>query len=295
MKTPRSRAPTALDAMAAAGGSSTPGRPSRAALTLLRNIVAPVVRVAFRPTLEGLEHVPRVGPFLLVANHSGALGAAEIFSFASLYIAHFGTDRPLAGFAHPFGFRVFLLRRVLRGLGAVPSTYEAGEAALAAGVGLLVFPGGDYEVARPIWQARRVDFNGRQGFLKLAQRAHVPILPMGIRGAHFTAPILWRSELVLPHLFVLPRVLGLKRYPLTFLAVLGAMVLVVALPSLGPWRWLLAGVWLTSPLALIPWVPWSIRIRIGESISPEELFGSQRDLGEALARVEGAVRDLTAR
>lgn len=277
----------------------TPGRPAPWAVWLVRTVFRPIARIAFRPTLEGVEHLPSTGPFLLVANHSGAMGVAEILCFAALYVEQVGTERRLAGFAHPFAFDIWPLRVLMRGLGAVPSTHAAGEAALASGAALLVFPGGDYEAGRPLWRANSVDFGGRRGFLKLARRARVPIVPLGFRGSHWTAPVLWQSR-VLSYLFVLPWVYRVKRYPLTLLALLGAAAIVWGFPSSvwGGWRFVFAWLWLSSPFALLPWVPSTVRARIGPPIAHTSLFedGGEggRDeaslLARALDRVQQAVQ-----
>ena len=47
-----------------------------------------------------------------------------------------------------------------------------------SGAALLVYPGGDYEVHRPIWERNRVDFGGRKGFIRLALEQDVPIVPV---------------------------------------------------------------------------------------------------------------------
>lgn len=282
--------------MAEGAAIGEPGRASPAIATLLRKVILPVARLAYRPTLEGIENLPADGPFLLVANHGAGSGAADILSFAALWLDQCGASRPLAGFAHPFGFRVWPISWLIRGLGAVPSTYAAGEATLAAGVPLLVFPGGDYEASQPIWLGHSVDFGGRTGFLKLARKANVPIVPMGFRGSHFPTPVVWRSRRVLAWLLILPRLIGLKRYPLTVLAVVGAAAIVVGLPELGAMRLLLAWAWVASPFSMLPWVPWSIRARIGTPILPGDWAGGgDEDLERALERVEGAVRELVAK
>jgi 1-acyl-sn-glycerol-3-phosphate acyltransferase len=279
-----------LASLARTARVGTPGRPSPRVARFVRAVVAPVVRAWFRPRVEGLERLPNGEPYLLVANHSGALGVAEILSFAALWA---DVDRPLAGFAHPFGFHVPLLATFIRGLGCVPSSHDAGERALRDGVPLLVFPGGDHEVARPLWQARRVDFAGRTGFARLAQRAGVPVVPMGIRGAHATAPVLWRSRGLLSTLFVLPRLFGVKRYGLTLLAVVGALAIVLAFPSWGPWRFVAAYAWLSSPLALLPFVPSTIVFRVGAPLPAAAL--SSLSPADAAARVEAAVQALVSR
>jgi 1-acyl-sn-glycerol-3-phosphate acyltransferase len=259
--------------------------------------VRPVLRVLHRPTLEGFEHLPKDAPFLLVANHSAGIGQAEIIAFAVLYMDAVEArgesldERRLAGFAHPLGFRVPLFRTLLGSVGAIPSTYEDARRTLESGVALLVFPGGDHETLRPVWQANRVDFGGRQGFLRIAREARVPIVPMGIRGSHYTAPVLLRSRL-LANVLVLPRLAGLKRWGITVLGVVGT-VLVWLLPISLPLRLLASWLWLASPMVFMPFVPWTIRMRIGEPLSPERLFaGGSDELDSAYRQVENAVQDL---
>ena len=159
---------------------------------------------------------------------------------------------------------------------------------------MLVFPGGDYEATRPIWQAHTVMFAGRRGFLRIARRLQVPIVPMGIRGSHYSLPILWRSR-TLAWLAVIPRLVGVKRFPMTLSGLLGALAIALFVgPSYG---WVLALVlawaWLASPLPLLPWVPSTIRLRIGTPIPPAELFHDDDDeLDRAYGRVESAVQQL---
>ncbi len=268
---------------------TAPGRVSPALVALVDRYLRPAVQAAFRPTLTGVENLPAAGPFLLVANHSAGLGLAELASFACLYLEHVGAERPLAGFAHTISFRFGPIGDLFRQMGAVPSTYEAAEEALRAGVPLLVFPGGDHETMRPVWEAARVDLGGRRGFLKIAKKFGVPIVPLGIRGSHVTAPILWRSK-VLPYLLVLPRALGLKRWPLTALGLAGAAAIAVA-----PWSRLtragLAWAWLVSPAMMFPWVPSTLSMHIGAPLQPAELFADDDPtLERALARVQSVLQ-----
>lgn len=252
-------------------------------LWALRWIIRPWVKLAFRPRLVGVENLPREGPFMLVANHGAGFGVADILSFAVLWREQLG-DRALAGFAHPFAFHVWPVSWLMKGLGSIPSSYEAGRAALEKGVPIVVFPGGDHEAGLSFVRGHAVDFGGRTGFVRLAQEANVPIVPMGLRGNRFPSPILFRSR-AFAWIAILPRAFGVKRYPVSVLAVAGA-VAIVALSSLGPWRFLLAWAWMASPFALIPWVPWPVRITIGAPIEPADATPE---------RVEGDVRELVAR
>jgi len=267
------------------------GRISPRLERVVRKRLLPVVRFLFRPRLEGAQHLPRDGPFLLVANHSAGIGIAEILSFIALYVNDVGTDRPLAGFAHPIGFRFGVTRRLWEQVGLVPSTYEAAETTLEAGVPILVFPGGDHETQRPIWQARRVDFGGRRGFLRIALEAGVPIVPMGIAGSHYTVPMLFRARW-LAWVLVLPRLMGIKRWGVSLLGLVGAIA-IASMSWAWPWRVGLAWLWLSSILTYLPIFPATIRFRIGTPLAPEVLFVPEDEsLRGALARTEAAVQEL---
>lgn len=269
------------------------GRLSEPALRALRTYVAPMVRAAFRPTLRGFDSLPRDRPFMLVANHSAGIAIAELLSLAVL-LDERDPDLRLAGFAHIITFRFPGGADVHQHLGTVPSTYEAAFAALEAGASLLVFPGGDHDSLRPITEVNRVDFNGRKGFLRIAREAGVPIVPLGIRGSHWTAPILVRSR-ALASLFVAPRLLGLKRWGVSALGVAGGAV-IARLPIPKVWRALLAWLWMGSPLSFLPVIPAQLHFAIGEPLENEELFpadaDADADLAVAYARVVGEVQGL---
>lgn len=252
-------------------------------------------RLMFRPRLEGWENLPASGAYLIVVNHSGG-GGADVAVLASLWAERFGGDHRLAAMAHPLAFHCPGIAALVRGLGAIPSSYERALGALRDGTPVLVFPGGDHEAWRPVWQAERVDFNGRQGFLRLAREAGVPIVPLGLRGASYTNPILWRSKL-LAWLLILPRLLGLKRFPLTLSGALGAGLL---LGLLGPtWSYLgaaaLAAVWIALPTTILgPWIPWTVTGAIGPPIEPGELFAPGLELERAHEQVRSVVEDLVS-
>ncbi len=257
-------------------------------------LIAPAVGLLFRPSFTHPERLPRDQPFLLIANHSGGMALAEGFCFLSCYLKTFGPDRPLSALAHPFSFFFPVLRRLIAALGVAPSSYAHAYDILGRGIPLLIFPGGDHEVSRPFWLANHVDFNGRKGFLRIAREANVPIVPMGITGSHNTAPILWRSRLVLPWLLVVPRLFGLKRFPLSLLGLVGTVgILAAAWGSLGWWSVALVYLWFYSLLPFAPIVPSTITFHLGKPIPPSELFVSgDEDLAQAYELVEGRVQEL---
>ncbi|MBM4355686.1 MAG: hypothetical protein FJ109_18170 [Deltaproteobacteria bacterium] len=281
-----------------------PGQPTPGFVRGFLRFVAPLVRLCHRPTLSGMEHLPPSGPYLLVANHSAGVGMAEISSFATLYLERVGPARPLAAFVHPIDFRMPGLRTLVRSMGAIPSTYAAACETLAAGIPVIVFPGGDHESLKPFWQGNRVDFGGRVGFLRLARDARVPVVPMGIRDGFLTNPILLRSKL-LATLLVTPRLLGIKRWGLSLFGTVVAALLALFLPLPWPATAAVVWLWLGSPPVFLACIPWTVRLRIGPAIPPDELFGphneptaphgpppSDSQLASALARVQDAVQRL---
>lgn len=289
------RLPTRTSDWAQGIALGRPGVFSTRLVWAAQRILWPLVRVCFRPRMRGADNLPDDTPYLLVANHSAGAGIAEILCFVALYLRQVGAHRPLAGFALPQGFRVFPLSRLLRAIGAVPSTYEAARDTLAKGVPILVFPGGDHETLRPVWQAHRVDFGGRVGFLKIAREAGVPIVPMAIRGSHFTCPIFLRARW-LAWVLVAPRLIGLKRWGISLTSVLGVLAIFLLVPLHTGYQCLLAWLWLGSPFVFLPIIPWRITFRIGTPIAPADLFADdgEADLQDVLGRVEGVIAALVA-
>jgi 1-acyl-sn-glycerol-3-phosphate acyltransferase len=58
----------------------------------------------------------------------------------------------------------------------------------------IVYPGSDYDSFRPFSERDHVSFVGRTGFMELALRAQVPILPVATAGAQEQYVVLTRGE-----------------------------------------------------------------------------------------------------
>jgi 1-acyl-sn-glycerol-3-phosphate acyltransferase len=167
----------------------------------------------FRADVRGLEHIPEEGPVLLVGNHSGGNLTPDTHVFTLAFSTYFGVERRFHQLAHNLVLSMPGLGR-LRKYGTVAATSENADRALDVGAALLVYPGGDYEVHRPSWESARVDFGGRKGFIRLAQRKGVPLVPVVSIGGQETALFLSRGER-LARLLGLDRMFRLKVLPLS--------------------------------------------------------------------------------
>ena len=169
--------------------------------------------IYFRGEVRGLGNIPDSGPVLLVGNHSGGNMTPDTTVFTLAFSAYFGVERAFYQLAHNLVLTMPGLS-ALRKFGTVAASHENAREALESGAALLVYPGGDYEVHRPIWQRNRVDFGGRKGFIRLAIEQDIPIVPVVSIGGQETALFLSRGE-HLARLFALDRLFRLKVLPIS--------------------------------------------------------------------------------
>jgi 1-acyl-sn-glycerol-3-phosphate acyltransferase len=188
---PATRAPArCTDALPAA---LTVGKRDPAFVRHMLPLLWPLLQAWFRPEVRGLERIPPSGPVLLVANHSGGNITPDTFVFAAAFSRHFGPDRAFYQLAHDLVLKT-PWRVPLRRFGTVAAHPQIARAALAAGAAVLVYPGGDWEVHRPIWERNRVEFHDRHGFARLALESGAPIVPVVAAGGQETALFLSRGD-----------------------------------------------------------------------------------------------------
>jgi 1-acyl-sn-glycerol-3-phosphate acyltransferase len=155
----------------------------------------PLIAAWFRPDIRGLDRIPAHGPVLLVGNHSGGNVAPDTIALTLAFYRRFGVERPFFQLAHHLVTRAPWLS-LLRKYGTIEASSENAQAALDREAAVLVYPGGDWEAHRPSWHSRRVEFAGREGFVRLALSSGVPIVPVVSIGGQETALFLTRGERV---------------------------------------------------------------------------------------------------
>ncbi len=158
----------------------------------------------WRVTVEGAALVPS-GPCLLIANHSGALPIDGPMLHSALR-----RERPELHDARWLVedqiFHAPFLGALVNRLGAVRANPENALRLLERGHPVIVFPEGVHGLAKPFSERYQLKRFGRGGFVKLAVRSGVPIVPVAVVGAEESMPVLAR----LPG-----AVLGLPWLPLT--------------------------------------------------------------------------------
>jgi 1-acyl-sn-glycerol-3-phosphate acyltransferase len=167
----------------------------------------------FRGEVRGLGNIPDSGPVLLVGNHSGGNLTPDTHVFTLAFNTYFGVERAFYQLAHNLVLSMPGLG-MLRKFGTVAASQSNARKALQSGAALLVYPGGDYEVHRPIWERHKVDFDRRKGFIRLALEQEVPIVPVVSIGGHETSLFLSRGER-LAKLLALDRLFRLKVLPIS--------------------------------------------------------------------------------
>ena len=174
--------------------------------SIARRIYDPVYRHWFRADWEGLEHIPTEGGALLVANHAGAIP-----SDAPVIMHGIETelDRPVYGLAAHVFRRLPAVGLAWSRLGGVVAHPDNAYRLLAEQDQLvLVFPEGTKGPGKHYNDRYRLRRFGRGGFVEIAMRAGVPVVPIAVVSAEESMPIIAKSA-------TLARALRLPYLPIT--------------------------------------------------------------------------------
>jgi 1-acyl-sn-glycerol-3-phosphate acyltransferase len=151
-------------------------------------------RTYFRFDLRGAERIPPSGPALIVGNHSGGLVTVDAFFVWVAVWDALGPARSVYALGHDVLYDVEVLRKYAGRMGVLRAGHEGARRAFARGHLLLVYPGSDYDSFRPFGERNRVVLAGRTGFVKLALRERVPVIPLASVGMHESLIVLTRGE-----------------------------------------------------------------------------------------------------
>ena len=190
---------------------------------IARSMYDPIYSQWFRTEWEGLENVPLHGGALLVANHAGAIPSD------APVIMH-GIEKELGRAVYGLAENLFrtlpIVGTMWSRLGGVNAHPDNAYRLLHDKNQLvLVFPEGVKGTSKHHSRKYRLARFGRGGFVEIAMKAGVPIVPIAVMGNEETAPVLARFPSA-------AKALGIPYFPLTpQMLALGPLGATVPLPA----------------------------------------------------------------
>lgn len=180
-----------------------------ALLELLRPFFQFLYYQYFRVEVEGAENISTIkGPALLIANHSGTIALYD-GSMANLAVMNNHPDRRYARYlVDDFIYYLPFVGTFLQRTGGIRACHENAMRLLDHGHIIIVFPEGVKGVGKLFDQRYQLQRFGRGGYVRLAMRSGVPIIPMAIIGAEEIHPLIMRSRR-------LGKMLGIPYFPIT--------------------------------------------------------------------------------
>ena len=176
----------------------------------------PLMDYWFRMEVEGWENLPDP-PALLIGIHSGGPFPWDAWTVGVQWWRHFGRERPLHGTAHDALMATPIVGSYFRRMGCLPAAPDSITAALAAGRDVALWPGGERDSLRRWDQRDEAILAGRMGFIKLAIRAGVSIVPIATVGGPDAMPVLATGRR-LATAFRLDKLARLKMFPIALQA-----------------------------------------------------------------------------
>lgn len=132
-----------------------------------------------RYEVEGLEHLDTPGAKLILGYHGRGIATDLIILNEVLYQRH--GEVPLS-FMHAYTEKNTFWRWIAEGIGSVTADGPAVAQAVAAGRHVVLLPGGNREANRSFRVRYRVDWGQRTGYLRLALKYGLPVVPVAADG-----------------------------------------------------------------------------------------------------------------
>ena len=173
---------------------------------LARQAYGPLYRSWHRVEWEGLDKIPTEGGALLVSNHAGAIPSDAP---AIMHGIETELGRPVYGLADEMFKRMPIVGTMWARAGGVLAHPDNAYRLLREQEQLaLVFPEGTKGTGKTYGERYQLRRFGRGGFVQIAMRAGVPIIPIAVVGAEEAMPIVWKSG-------QLAKLLGVPYVPIT--------------------------------------------------------------------------------
>lgn len=145
-------------------------------------VLRPLFRVSWRFTLEGLENIPETGGAILCPNHTSVLDSFFVPALLPRRVTYVGKAEYMDSWK---------TRRIFPALGMIPIDRDGGDAGeRALSTAQRVLERGELFGIYPEGTRSRDGrlYRGHTGPARLALRARVPIIPIGLVGAREVMP-----------------------------------------------------------------------------------------------------------
>jgi 1-acyl-sn-glycerol-3-phosphate acyltransferase len=196
---------------------------------IIRRGYEPMYKYWFRVEWEDFENIPTSGGALLVSNHAGAIPSDAP---AIMHGIETRLGRPVYGLAENLFRAMPFIGTMWSRFGGVAAHPDNAYRLLHDEQQLaLVFPEGTKGTGKHFSERYQLRRFGRGGFVEIAMRAGVPVVPIAVVGAEESMPILWKSSR-------LAKVVGAPYFPIT------------------------ANMLLLGPLGMIGYFPAKFKIRV---------------------------------
>ncbi|WP_210440302.1 lysophospholipid acyltransferase family protein [Nocardioides xinjiangensis] len=156
--------------------------------SVLHSVVPPLARAVWRPTIEGLHHVPPTGPVIVASNHLSFVDSVVIPCVVPRKVVFLAKSDYFTG----TGLKGAAQRAWFEGLGMLPVDRDDSRAALASlDTALEVLGRGEAFGIYPEGTRSRDGrlYRGRTGVAHLALTAGCPVVPVGLQGTEDIQPV----------------------------------------------------------------------------------------------------------
>lgn len=163
------------------------GNNRRVGYWLVKAILTPILRVVFRPWVEGVENVPKHGPAIIASNH---VSFSDSF-FMPLVVPRKVTFLAKSDYFTERGVKGWFKRQFFSGVGQVPIDRSGGQASegairtalrvLGEGKLLGIYPEGTRSPDGRLYR-------GKTGVARMALEAGVPVIPVAMIGTYEIQP-----------------------------------------------------------------------------------------------------------
>ena len=154
---------------------------------LIKAVLAPIMRLMFRPRVEGAERIPGTGPVILAGNHLTFIDSMIMPLFCDRQVFFIGKDEYVTG----KGLKGRLMAWFFTGCGMIPVDRDGGRggvAALMTGRRILeegrvfgIYPEGTRSPDGRLYR-------GRTGIARLALMTGAPVVPFAMIGTDAVQP-----------------------------------------------------------------------------------------------------------